>query len=674
MANNLRENTKPAFNFSFDSPDLRVRNKVKESIYSDDSDDETPARPALRPRGNGAQMASMGFGAPSQEEYSPFTKLGHDASVPAAGGSSLFGGTSTKATSGTSSLFGTAVMTTAPMKPVPDTGGTSLFGGKPATSLNGSSLFGAAPTTSVQAVSASLFQNASQPVSTFSSAFGTSTQVSSVPAAPGTSSLFTAATNPQAAPGSLFQNSLFRNVGQPVATNTQGDPVSLFQNSIFLNAGQSTVTSVPGFGGKALTDPIQAPPATSSLFKPTTPATAQATHANLFQNTLSQASQTVTPKGTATQESSVPTSTADAAKAMAQTEEARLFAAHMKLLDLGTSSQDVHEVSDTPLFTKKVLYHFEKHFNQYGFLAGMSNILEANAAMDVSNAGRSRLTDPRLFFNISAPSSAFICGSQGSGKSHTLSCLLENCLMKSDVSKLDSPLAGLLFHYDSFTSDIKGTPCEAAHISSNPNVKVRVLVSPTNIQTMKVSSFSHFLSNTSLIEKQRTYAGLNVTVEPLRIKQTDLNTKRMLDLMAVNQESRIPLYLHSITRILRDMRRTQQENNTSFNYREFKRQIDDCEMTKEQLLPLNQRLDTLESFMPQSQTSSNPRRGQDNGNDWSIKPGCLTIVDLSCPCVTAEAACSLFNMTLSLFLEQHTSVGRVIGLDEAHKVGRYLKP
>lgn len=59
--------------------------------------------------------------------------------------------------------------------------------------------------------------------------------------------------------------------------------------------------------------------------------------------------------------------------------------------------------------------------------------------------------------------------------------------MKSDVSKLDNPLAALVFHYDSFTSDVKGTPCEAAHISTNPNVKVRVLVSPTNLQTMKVS-------------------------------------------------------------------------------------------------------------------------------------------------------------------------------------------
>lgn len=42
-------------------------------------------------------------------------------------------------------------------------------------------------------------------------------------------------------------------------------------------------------------------------------------------------------------------------------------------------------------------------------------------------------------------------------------------------------------------------------------------------------------------------------------------------------------------------------------------------------------------------------------------------MDLSCPCVTAETACSLFNICLSLFLEQSTDVGRVVALDEAHK-------
>ena len=58
--------------------------------------------------------------------------------------------------------------------------------------------------------------------------------------------------------------------------------------------------------------------------------------------------------------------------------------------------------------------------------------------------------------------------------------------MKSDASTLHKPLAGLAFHYDSFISDERGTAYEAAYISSNPKIKVRVLCSLTNLQTVKV--------------------------------------------------------------------------------------------------------------------------------------------------------------------------------------------
>jgi hypothetical protein len=51
-----------------------------------------------------------------------------------------------------------------------------------------------------------------------------------------------------------------------------------------------------------------------------------------------------------------------------------------------------------------------------------------------------------------------------------------------------------------------------------------------------------------------------------------------------------------------------------------------------------------------------------------LQPGSLTIVDLSCPCIEASSACALFDMCLSIYLEQKTTIGRVIALDEAHKV------
>jgi hypothetical protein len=148
----------------------------------------------------------------------------------------------------------------------------------------------------------------------------------------------------------------------------------------------------------------------------------------------------------------------------------RLLAAHMALLQPGLQVQTRHEVVTTPVFTNSVLQKFKNQFSQYGFMAGMSDVLEKIPD------STSTPEDPRIFFNIAAPSSAFICGSQGSGKSHTLSCLLEHCLMQSDVSILKKPLSGLVFHYDTFTSDVRGIPCEAVYLSSNSRIKFECYV------------------------------------------------------------------------------------------------------------------------------------------------------------------------------------------------------
>lgn len=181
---------------------------------------------------------------------------------------------------------------------------------------------------------------------------------------------------------------------------------------------------------------------------------------------------------------------------------------HMKLLGKTDLQQQPHEIATTPLFIMPVLEYAEqgrsifgeKVFPQYGLLGA---IVESEAGAlktsdhslidvldDVSisefEQDPQAKQDPRVFWNVAAPSSTFICGSQGSGKSHTLSCLLENCLVPCAANVLPNPLCGVVFHYDTFVSDSGGSPCEAVYLSSNRSIKVRVLCSPTNIQTMTV--------------------------------------------------------------------------------------------------------------------------------------------------------------------------------------------
>jgi len=101
-----------------------------------------------------------------------------------------------------------------------------------------------------------------------------------------------------------------------------------------------------------------------------------------------------------------------------------------------------------------------------------------------------------------------------------------------------------------------------------------------------------------------------VSVQPLQLDEHDLNTKRMLDLMAASDGS-LPLYLHVVQRILRELRVEQQQQALTlgkesawprFNYAEFKRRIDGLQLQPQQSISLQQRLDTLESFMVKEQT------------------------------------------------------------------------
>ncbi|VUC26181.1 unnamed protein product [Clonostachys rosea] len=348
--------------------------------------------------------------------------------------------------------------------------------------------------------------------------------------------------------------------------------------------------------------------------------------------------------------------------------------AHLTLLQGNVDDGIWSDFGTAPLFTGNVRRALENEdpnhppmFTQYGLLGG-----DATAGnLDRLESGDS---DPRVFYNTAAPSSTFICGSQGSGKSHTLSVLLENSLARSVANVLPRPLTGLLFHKDSFVSETSGAPCEAAYLSSNPDISVRVLCAPSNIVNIR-----------------RIYGQLpNVTVEELRINQSDLNTSRMLGLMAFHArgDGGMPLYLYVLNRILRDLRIEQQRSGLPFNYKKFKDTVSMEAMIDSQLLPLQQRLETLESFMVRDQApqyklgmkrkqpqkeapkgQQSPTQGRDvaQGNIWFPKAGQLTIVDLSCPCITAEIACSLFGICLSLFLEQSTDVGRIVALDEAHK-------
>ena len=198
----------------------------------------------------------------------------------------------------------------------------------------------------------------------------------------------------------------------------------------------------------------------------------------------------------------------------------------------------------TSLFSGKVLNGSKLGtFNQYGLLCKAVASRQSQQLPADSTKPKSPYVfdyDPRIFLNVNAPWSTFICGSQGSGKSYTLSCMLENCLIPSELGQLPNPLAAIVFHYDTFTSYGSRQLCEAAYLCS-AGVPVKVLVSPTNLWRMRQMYENLPLSSPTSRKPE---------VVPMKFLDKHLDVTRMMNMMAVSdKDGPVPLYIEVWTKL-----------------------------------------------------------------------------------------------------------------------------
>ncbi|KAF2646780.1 hypothetical protein P280DRAFT_486334 [Massarina eburnea CBS 473.64] len=252
----------------------------------------------------------------------------------------------------------------------------------------------------------------------------------------------------------------------------------------------------------------------------------------------------------------------------------------------------------------------------------------------------------KLFLNTNTPFSAFICGVQGSGKSHTTSCIMENALISSaNLGKLQNPLSALVFSYGPFSGDGSGYNISEAAFLAAPHPKmpggahvrkVHVLVSPSNYPRIS-----------------QLYLRIpNVTVTPFKLKPWNLDIDIMLTLMNVSESGDPPLYMAQVTQILRQMASA----GGAFNYPAFKTTLRQQKFNPAQINMLQMRLNLLESFLDLDNSCPEPE----------FTPGEITIMDMSCPFVDPNTACILFRIGLQRYLQSNCP-GKMIVLDEAHK-------
>ncbi|KAF8558824.1 hypothetical protein OG21DRAFT_1474654 [Imleria badia] len=302
-----------------------------------------------------------------------------------------------------------------------------------------------------------------------------------------------------------------------------------------------------------------------------------------------------------------------------------------------------HELRTAPIVTRDayVAAGYRDNMTQYGVLGRALHIFNKSQAYSP--------TDPRLYINTNAPFSAVVCGVQGSGKSHTVSILLESMFIPNlrPLGFLQKPLSGLVLHFGEGGPSAR--PSEAAWIalSDMPAVhtpRVKVFVSRSSLKTMTA-----------------VYAplGERVTVEPLLLKKDELDAQAFLSMMAVGSSDSAPLYIQGVLSILRDL-------GEDFSYDEFMKRLQDKKesFNPAQLTGLEQRMALLTSFLDTRRSTGNPRTERFAG-------GQLTIIDLSDPFIDPASACGLFEIITRLFVRAEVGTGKVLVVDEAHK---YLSP
>ena len=331
-------------------------------------------------------------------------------------------------------------------------------------------------------------------------------------------------------------------------------------------------------------------------------------------------------------------------------------------LDLDGNPQDLitHDVVTAPLFSRAIMEAHREVFPQYG-LFGTSN--------DVDDAN-----DQRIYMNTNAPFATLICGVQGSGKSHSVSTILENCLIKdSRIGKSKTQLCGLVCHVDpagSSTGVGGGKVCEAASLAAGEHEggkvhDVTVLVSPSIYTRMK--------------EMYDALGNQNLKVRPLFLSVSDLNITRMNALMSFDASGDAPLYMQVVQQFLRDI-------GDPFDYGLFKKMVKEAQFDTKQRNMLELRMNLLEGFVAEvvmdrlkgtaaADKLNNKVLAGLSSLKQLFKPGSLIIVDLTDPFIDGEGAATLFDIVISLFIEsgetREAPLGKVLVLDEAHK---YLTP
>jgi hypothetical protein len=277
----------------------------------------------------------------------------------------------------------------------------------------------------------------------------------------------------------------------------------------------------------------------------------------------------------------------------------------------------------------------------------------------LGNVDEADTVKENFYLNVADPFCLAAVGVQGSGKSHTLSCVLEGCLLpttlaEESIIQLKQPMSALVLHFDQSVTNI----CEATGIiSPSPDLK-RLGFKPISLakENMLV-----IVSPTYYKQRKLFYGGY-CQVKPLLFSWTSLTADHIKRLMRIGDDDN-QLYVATMLDILRNYQR----QGALPSFEEFIKNVKGKADIKGQSGPLEQRIALLESLIAESSKNRDISHEAMNLRK-ACQPGKLVVVDLTDPLLSSGEA----NCIFQVLCEQYRTLpsnecGKLLVLDEAHK-------
>ena len=272
------------------------------------------------------------------------------------------------------------------------------------------------------------------------------------------------------------------------------------------------------------------------------------------------------------------------------------------------------------------------HFKEAALLGLLDEEAAAAAEMAGGPAG-----GEELYLNTHEPFCLAAVGVQGGGKSHTMACVLESCLVpfpEQGVVRLRQPMATLVLHYDQNVTSV----CEATGLISPlpglarllagaparclPREKMVVLVSP------------------SYWRQRKAFYGDYCVVRPLLFRWATLTADHIKKIMRI-KDGDGQLYVAAMLDLLRQYQR----EAVTPAFPVFVQEVRSLCNLKAQEGPLAQRLRLLESVV--AEAAGNEALAAESADLYAcVRPGVLVVADLTDPLLASDEANGIFQVSL----------------------------